>query len=243
MPEFEDQSERIETSQYPGRGIVIGQTPDGKHLVQVYWIMGRSEGSRNRIFVQEDSIVRTWVFDEASVSKEQLALIAYHPVRVHNTSTHIVTNGDQTDTILEHLQNGKTFESALDTRTWEPDPPINTPRISGLVDTSAETDFTYKLGILKTFQGSADHTSRQYFTYETPVPGFGHCITTYIDNGDPVPSFEGEPYAVALTDDITGTAERFWSILNEDNRVALLTKFINPESNESTIHIINKFEN
>ena len=242
MPEFADQSNRIETSQYPGRGIVIGQTPDRKHLVQVYWIMGRSEGSRNRIFVQEDDTVRTWVFREAKVSKEQLALIAYHPVRVHNTSTHIVTNGDQTDTILEHLRNGKTFESALDTRTWEPDPPINTPRISGLVDTSTNTGYTYKLGILKTIQGNADHTSRQYFTYETAVPGFGHCITTYLDNGDPVPSFEGEPYTVALTNDITETANRFWSLLNEDNRVALLAKFIDPTSNQTSIHIINRYK-
>jgi IMP cyclohydrolase len=239
MPEFEDQSDRIETSSYPGRGIVIGMSPNKKHLVQVYWIMGRSEGSRNRIFIHEGDTVRTWVFDESKV--DNLDLISYHPVRVHGAN-HIVTNGDQTDTILEHLRDGKTFESALNTRTWEPDPPINTPRISGLVDTDPETDYTYKLGILKTVQGSADHTTRHYHTYETPVPGFGHCITTYLDDDDPVPSFEGEPYSVALKDDLEETANHFWSILDEDNKVALLAKFIDPSTNQSDIHILNRYQ-
>lgn len=239
MPEFEDQSDRIETSAYPGRGIVIGATPDGSRLVQVYWIMGRSEGSRNRIFVAEDDTVRTWVFDESKV--DNLDLISYYPIRVSGTN-HVVTNGDQTDTIVTHLEEGGTFESALDTRTWEPDPPINTPRISGLVTTDPSAAFAYKLGILKTIQGSADHTSRQYFTYETPIAGFGHCITTYLDDGDPVPSFEGEPFTVALADGAEETANRFWNLLDEDNKVALLAKVIDPADNRADIHIVNRYE-
>ena len=239
MPEFEDQSDRIETSSYPGRGIVIGASPDGTSLIQVYWIMGRSEGSRNRIFIHEGDVVRTWVFDESKV--DNLDLIAYHPIRVLGNN-HIVTNGDQTDTIYEHLQENGTFESALKTRTWEPDPPINTPRISGLVSTDNASGFTYKLGILKTVQGSADHTSRQYFTYETPLAGCGHCITTYLDDGDPVPSFEGEPYPVALSASIQETAERFWGLLDEDNKVALLAKSIDPSTNQTEVHIINRYE-
>ena len=238
MSEFEDQSDRIETSSYPGRGIVIGETPDGTHLVQVYWIMGRSEGSRNRILIQEGETVRTWVFDESKV--DNLDLISYYPVRVQGPY-HIVTNGDQTETILEHLQSGGTFESALDTRTWESDPPINTPRISGLLTTSIDAGYAYKLSILKTIQGSADHTSRQYFTYEAAIPGYGHCITTYLDDDDPVLSFEGEPYTVALQNDIQETTDHFWSLLDEDNRVALLTKFIDPGSNTSEIHIHNRY--
>ena len=238
MPEFEDQSDRIETSNYPGRGIVIGATADGSHLVQVYWIMGRSEGSRNRIFLQEDDAVKTWVFDESKV--DNLDLISYYPVKTLG-SRHIVTNGDQTNTIEEHLEKGDTFESALNTRTWEPDPPINTPRISGLVDTATGAGYSYKLGILKTVQGSADHTSRHYCTYETPLPGYGHCITTYLDDGDPVPSFEGEPYPVALADTAEATAKRFWDLLDEDNKVSLLVKFIDPATNASQIHIINRY--
>lgn len=239
MPEFEDQSDRIETSRYPGRGIVIGITPDQKHLVQVYWIMGRSEGSRNRIFINEEDRVRTWVFDESKV--DNLDLISYHPVRVHD-AYHIVTNGDQTDTILAHLQSGKSFESALNTRSWEPDPPINTPRISGLINTSTDLNYTYKLGILKTVQGNADYTTRHYHTYETPVPGFGHCITTYLDDGDPVPSFEGEPYTVALINNLEETANHFWSILDDNNKVSLLIKFIDPVTNQSDIHIVNRYQ-
>lgn len=238
MANFEDQSDRIETSRYPGRGIVIGQNSDGSRMVQVYWIMGRSEGSRNRVFLEDGHSVRTWVFDESKV--DNLDLISYHPIRV-NGSHHIVTNGDQTDTIDQHLSDGGTFESALNTRTWESDPPIYTPRISGLVSTASDSRYAYKLGILKTVQGTSDHTSRQYFTYETAIPGFGHCITTYLDDGDPVPSFEGEPYTVALSDGIVETAERFWSILDKDNKVSLLAKFIDPTTNEISTHIINQY--
>ena len=239
MPEFEDQSDRIEISTYPGRGIVIGATPDGSHLVQVYWIMGRSEGSRNRIFIQEGDHVKTWVFDESKV--KNLELVSYYPIRVYE-SNHLVTNGDQTDTILEHLKSGRTFESALDTRTWEPDPPIHTPRIAGLLNTKADTGYAYKLGILKTVEGNAGYTSRQYFTYETAISGYGHCITTYLDDDDPVISFEGAPYLVGLSNDIQETTDRFWSLLDEDNKVAILTKFIDPVTNTSEIHIQNRFE-
>jgi IMP cyclohydrolase len=229
------QMDRIRKATYPGRGIVIGQSPDGNRIFQVYWIMGRSEGSRNRIFIHEGDTVRTWAFDESKVA--DLSLVVYHPIRTHGAS-HIVTNGDQTDTIVEHLAQGGTFESALDTRAFEPDPPILTPRISGIVDLDDEAA-AYRLAILKTVGKSADHPTRHYFTYERFLPGYGHCITTYDDDGDPVPSFSGEPYLVDLLDDIEETADSFWNTLNEDNRVSLLVKSIGPDG-ASQIHIINK---
>ena len=172
---------------------------------------------------------------------EDPSLIIYRAM-AELPGVYLVTNGDQTDTILAHLQSGKSFESALNTRMWEPDPPINTPRISGLINTSTDLSYTYKLGILKTVQGNANYTTRHYHTYETPVPGFGHCITTYLGDGDPVHSFEGEPYTVALMNNLEETANHFWSILNDDNKVALLIKFIDPATNQSDIHIVNRYQ-
>ena len=227
--------DRIRNATYPGRGIVIGQSPDGTKILQVYWIMGRSEGSRNRIFIHEGDAVRTWASDESKVPDP--SLVVYHPIRIHG-SCHIVTNGDQTDTIVEHLAQGGTFESALDTRAFEPDPPILTPRISGIVDLDDETA-AYRLAILKTVGKSADHPTRHYFTFEQFLPGFGHCITTYDDDGDPVPSFSGEPYLLDLLDDPEETARSFWNALNKDNRVSLLVKSI-AQDGTSDIHITNK---
>ena len=227
--------DRIRNATYPGRGIVIGQSPDGTKILQVYWIMGRSEGSRNRIFIHEGDTVRTWAFDESKVPDP--SLVVYHPIRIHG-SCHIVTNGVQTDTIVEHLAQGGTFESALDTRAFEPDPPILTPRISGIVDLDDETA-AYRLAILKTVGKSADHPTRHYFTFEQFLLGYGHCITTYADDGNPVPSFSGEPYLVVLLDDPEETARSFWNALNEDNRVSLLVKSI-AQDGTSDIHIINK---
>ncbi len=229
---------RIRNATYPGRGIVIGQTPDESRVLQVYWIMGRSEGSRNRIFIHEGDTVRTWAFDESKVT--DLSLVVYHPIRIHG-SCHIVTNGDQTDTIVEHLARGDTFESALDTRSFEPDPPILTPRISGIVDLD-DDDVAYRLAVLKTVGKSADHPARHYFAYDRFLPGYGHCITTYDDDGDPVLSFSGEPYLVDLANDPAETAQTFWNALNENNRVSLLVKSIRADGS-SEITVINKHGN
>ena len=231
------QIDRIRNATYPGRGIVIGQSPDQSRILQVYWIMGRSEGSRNRIFIHEKDTVRTWAFDESIVP--DLSLVVYHPIRIHG-ACHIVTNGDQTDTIVDHLSQGGTFESALDTRSFEPDPPILTPRISGIVDLDDE-NVAYRLAVLKTVGKSADHPTRHYFTYERFLPGYGHCITTYDDDGDPVPSFSGEPYLVELTNDPNETAQIFWDALDEDNRVSLLVKSIRADGS-SDIILINKHQ-
>lgn len=232
---FTSEIDRLKTSTYPGRGIAIGLAPNGKHVQQVYWIMGRSEGSRNRIFIREGDSVRTHAFDESKV--DNLSLVIYHPIRVAGTA-HIVTNGDQTDTIVEHLSRGSTFEAALDTRAFEPDPPILTPRVAGIVDLANDGN-AYKLAILKTVGKSEAHPIRQYFAFEAFVPGFAHCITTYNDDGDPVPSFSGEPYLIDLGDDPVETAEYVWEALDVDNRVSLLVKSID-DAGKTDIHIINK---
>jgi hypothetical protein len=226
----------LRNSAYPGRGIIIGQSPDGQHLVQAYWIMGRSEGSRNRTFVAEGDTVRTRAFDETKLDNP--SLVVYHPIRV-TARQHIVTNGDQTETIFEALQTGGTFESALKTRTFEPDPPIYTPRISGVIDLDSRS---YKLAVLKTIFLHEAYATRHFFNYETPIPGIGHCITTYKDDGDPPPSFSGEPLTVELFDSLERTADYYWNLLNPDNKVSLLVKFLEPESGNSQIHIVNKFQ-
>jgi hypothetical protein len=222
---------------YPGRGIVLGMTPDGKHLVQVYWIMGRSENSRNRVFEMESNgFVRTEAFDESKVKDP--SLIIYYPAKALG-KTHVVTNGDQTDTIHEALQKGGSFEGALRTRTFEPDGPNFTPRISGMTDLSGAGP-AYRLSILKTIGGDPACTVRQFFEYEKGIPGMGHCITTYVRDGDPLPSFEGEPYLVGLFDDLEETARIYWSLLNAENRISLLVKFLDAETGESRVRILNK---
>lgn len=227
----------LRDSRYPGRGIVIGRTPDARHFVQVYWIMGRSPGSRNRVFVAEEQTVRTRAFDESAL--ENPTLVVYRPVRVLG-ARHIVSNGDHTDTIVDAIQEGGTFESALNTRTFEPDPPILTPRIAGIVDLE-DTGAAYRIAILKAIAGSGGSASRQYFSYETAVPGTGHCITTYMDDGDPPPSFSGEPYAVELHDGIETNRDFYWNLLDEANRVSLLVKFIDSESGKTDLRIVNKY--
>jgi len=224
--------DRLKNAIYPGRGIVIGQTPDGAHLVQIYWIMGRSPTSRNRVFVQEGNAVKT---DTVDKTQEVDPLTMYYPVKIEG-SAHIVTNGDQTDTIVDTLQNGGSFESALMTRMFEPDGPNFTPRISGIVDQS--DDQAYRLAILKTVDGDERYCSRQFFAYETAIPGAGHCVTTYVDDGSPLPAFEGEPFAVELYDNLQKTADVFWDILDEDNRVSMLVKFIG--AGKSKLVIVNK---
>ena len=220
---------------YPGRGIVIGQSADGKQAVIAYFIMGRSENSRNRVFVEEGAGIRTQAFDPAKLSDP--SLVIYAPVRVLGEAT-IVTNGDQTDTIYDFLKEGKTFEEALRTRTFEPDGPNYTPRISGIVE-RRQGSFSYKLSILKSCGGDPDFAQRFFFEY-TPKPGLGHFIHTYKQDGNPIPSYEGEPTPVLIEGDIDAFTASLWENLNQDNKVSLFTRFISLESGKAETRIVNK---
>ncbi len=220
---------------YPGRGIVIGQSADGKNAVIAYFIMGRSVNSRNRVFVEEGAGIRTQAHDPAKLSDP--SLVIYAPVRVLGEDT-IVTNGDQTDTIYDFLKEGKTFEEALRTRTFEPDGPNYTPRISGIVE-RGEGSFTYKLSILKSCGGDPDFAQRFFFEY-APKAGLGHFIHTYKQDGDPIPSYEGEPTPVFIEGDIDAFTASLWQHLNEDNKVSLFTRFIDLETGKAETRIVNK---
>lgn len=233
--EVEANIDRLRRNEYPGRGIIIGLSPDGKSFIQVYWLMGRSAASRNRILVPEGEFVKTAV--PGAEEQGNPSLLLYHPVK-HWGESHIVTNGDQTETIYSALQKGTGFAEALASRTFEPDPPHYTPRISGLVELNAEC--AYRLAIIKTADGSPACCARQYFYYEKGIPGIGHCIHTYAGNGDPLPSFSGEPFAVKVFDDPRTTARYYWELLNAENRVALLAKAINCRTGEIRLEIINK---
>lgn len=222
-------------NEYPGRGIVIGKSGDGKKAVAAYFIMGRSVNSRNRVFVEEGRDMRTQAFDPAKLVDP--SLVIYFPVRMFDGGM-IVTNGDQTDTIYECIGQGKSFEDALRTRTFEPDPPIYTPRVSGIMEIK-DGAFTYKLSILKSTDGDPDFAQRQFFEYD-PKPGLGHFIHTYQGNGDPVPSFEGEPAAVGIPDDIDEFTKGLWESLNEENKVSLFVRFIDLESGGMETRIVNK---
>ena len=220
---------------YPGRGIVIGESQDGGKAVIAYFIMGRSENSRNRVFVEEGEGIRTQAFDPAKLSDP--SLVIYAPVRVLGEDT-IVTNGDQTDTIYDFMSEGKTFEEALRTRTFEPDGPNYTPRISGIVE-RGEGSFTYKLSILKSCGGDPDFAQRFFFEY-APKAGLGHFIHTYKQDGDPIPSYEGEPTPVFIEGDIDAFTASLWENLNEDNKVSLFTRFIDLETGKAETRIVNK---
>ena len=220
---------------YPGRGIVIGQSADGKNAVIAYFIMGRSVNSRNRVFVEEGAGIRTQAHDPAKLSDP--SLVIYAPVRVLGEDT-IVTNGDQTDTIYDFFKEGKTFEEALRTRTFEPDGPNYTPRISGIVE-RGEGSFTYKLSILKSCGGDPDFAQRFFFEY-APKAGLGHFIHTYKQDGDPIPSYEGEPTPVFIEGDIDAFTASLWENLNEDNKVSLFTRFIDLETGKAETRIVNK---
>ncbi len=228
--------EELSAVSYPGRGIIIGMTPDGKNAVMAYFIMGRSENSRNRIFAEEGKGIRTEAFDPDKL--EDPSLIIYSPVRVLDTTT-IVTNGDQTDTIYDHLKEGKTFEEALYTREFEPDAPNYTPRISGII-TKEDEGFSYKLSILKSANGDPSSCERFIYGYKTPVAGKGHFIHTYMRDGDPLPSFEGEPVELIIPEDIDEFTNNCWDSLNEDNKVSLFTRFIDIQTCEVQTRIINK---
>lgn len=225
---------KLKKSSYPGRGIIIGMTPDSKNIVQIYWIMGRSVNSRNRIFEMDGDFMRTKAYDDALLTDP--SLVIYFPMKTYS-SIHIVANGDQTDTIYKHLTIGKTFEDALEKRKFEPDSPNFTPRISGVADIKSRG---YKLSILKTVDNNEHLEQKCFFSYGDFISGIGHCITTYSDDGIPLPSFEGEPYKVKLFDDIDVNLNTFWGYLNKENRVSLAVKFINAKTGKAIIKIINE---
>ena len=221
---------------YPGRGIIIGMTEDGKKSAVAYFIMGRSENSRNRIFAFHEDGVRTLPFDASKVKDP--SLIIYYPVRDLG-SRFIVTNGDQTDTIKEFLLNGSTFEAALDTRTFEPDGPNWTPRISGLVTFAADHTFSYKLNILKSIDAEGSACVRETFSY-TPKPGLGHFLHSYVTDGNPIPTFQGEPERVVIPNDFEAFKNEVWDNLNEDNKISLYVRMTDLETGIANSTILNK---
>lgn len=229
-------AEELSSTTYPGRGIVIGKTPDGKKAAIAYFIMGRSENSRNRIFVKDGEGIRTEAFDPSKL--EDPSLIIYAPVRVLGNKT-IVTNGDQTDTIYDLMDKQYTFEQALRTREFEPDVPNYTPRISGVLHFD-NGSFNYAMSILKSNNGNPEACNRYTFAYENPVAGEAHFIHTYMGDGNPLPSFEGEPTLVDVPDNMDDFADLVWNNLNNDNKVSLFVRYINIEDGSYETKIINK---
>ena len=227
----------IASTSYPGRGIVIGKSADGSKAVIAYFIMGRSENSRNRVFAETEDGIKTQAFDPSKLVDP--SLIIYSPVRVLGNKT-IVTNGDQTDTVYDLMNEGQTFEQSLTTREFEPDGPNYTPRISGIVECE-NGKMNYAMSILKSADGNPDCCERYTFTYDKPIAGEGHFIHTYMHDGNPLPSFEGEPTLVEIgNDDIDTFAEKIWNSLNEDNKVSLFVRYIDIASNKAESRIINK---
>lgn len=228
--------EDLQQNTYPGRGIVLGKTPDGRKAAAAYFIMGRSENSRNRIFVTDGQGIRTQAYDPSKLTDP--SLIIYAPVRVLGNKT-IVTNGDQTDTIYELMDKQQTFEQALRTREFEPDAPNYTPRISGILHVEAG-HYNYALSILKSNQGDPSSCLRFTFAYNNAKPGEGHFIHTYQGDGNPLPSFEGEPKPVAIPNDLDAFTSLLWDSLNEDNKVSLFVRFIDIETGAYESRIVNK---
>lgn len=234
--EIQSLKRELGATTYPGRGIVIGRSADGAKAVTAYFIMGRSENSRNRVFVEDGEGIRTQAYDPGKLSDP--SLIIYAPVRVLGNRT-IVTNGDQTDTICEMMQNGKTFEQSLRTREFEPDAPNYTPRISGLLNVE-EGAFHYKMSILKSNHGNPAACCRYAFDYQNPAAGEGHFIHTYMGDGNPLPSFEGEPTLVDIEGDIDTFTQTVWNSLNEENKVSLFVRFIDIATKQYETRIVNK---
>lgn len=225
----------LESNPYPGRGIVLGRSADGRHAVAAYFIMGRSENSRNRVFTVTEDGIRTEAHDPSKMTDP--SLIIYHPVRQVGRGL-IVTNGDQTDTIRDGLLAGQTFSYALHTREFEPDAPNYTPRISGLLS----PDGSFKLSILKSADGDPACCHRYFYTYDRPLAGEGRFIHTYMGDGSPLPSFEGEPERVVLdAPDAEALAEEMWNALNPENKVSLFVRYIDLETGEAAQVIRNKF--
>lgn len=229
-------AEELKRNSYPGRGIVLGRSADGKKAVAAYFIMGRSENSRNRIFVEDGNGIRTQAFDPAKLSDP--SLIIYAPVRVLGNKT-IVTNGDQTDTIYEGMDKQLTFEQSLRCREFEPDAPNYTPRISGIMHMENGA-FNYAMSILKSSNGDSSSCSRYTFAYENPKAGEGRFIHTYMGDGNPLPSFEGEPTLVGIDGGIDEFTKTVWENLNEDNKVSLFVRYIEIATGRYETRIVNK---
>ncbi|MEQ2472577.1 IMP cyclohydrolase [Laedolimicola intestinihominis] len=215
-------AQELQENAYPGRGIVLGRSEDGTKAVAAYFIMGRSENSRNRIFVEEGEGIRTQAYDPSKLTDP--SLIIYAPVRVLGHRT-IVTNGDQTDTVYEGMEKGLTFEQSLRSREFEPDAPNYTPRISGLMELE-NGGYSYSLSILKSNNGDPACCNRYTFSYENCAAGEGHFIHTYLHDGNPLPSFEGEPKLVAIPDDMEKFTNMLWNNLNPENKVSLFVRYI-----------------
>lgn len=229
-------AKELQQNAYPGRGIIIGKTPNGTKAVTAYFIMGRSENSRNRVFVTEGEGIRTEAFDPSKLTDP--SLIIYAPVRVLGNRT-IVTNGDQTDTIYEGMDKELTFEQSLRTREFEPDGPNYTPRISGVMHVEGGS-YDYTMSILKSNNGDPSCCNRYTFSYDNPVAGEGHFIHTYKCDGNPLPSFEGEPKLVNILDDMDAYTELLWNSLNEENKVSLFVRYIDIETGAYETRIVNK---
>lgn len=229
-------SELLKTNAYPGRGIIIGKSSDGKKAVTAYFIMGRSVNSRNRVFTATEDGIKTEAFDPSKLSDPHL--IIYSPVRVLGNKT-IVTNGDQTDTIYELMDKQQTFEMSLRGREFEDDAPNYTPRISGILHVEKGT-FNYAMSILKSADGNPESCERHTFSYTNPIAGDGRFIHTYMGDGNPLPSFEGEPEKIGIEGDIDSFTDMLWTSLNEENKVSLYVKFIDIATGESETRIVNK---
>lgn len=234
--EVKDPAAYLSANEYPGRGVMMGQSPDGK-AVLAYFIMGRSENSRNRIFVDEGKDVMIHPFDASKV--EDPSLIIYAPIRVVGKDV-IVTNGDQTDTIRNHLNQGGNFYTALQTRCFEPDGPNWTPRISGILHLG-QAGFTYELSILKSIDTEGSGCMRNYYTYPAQK-GLGHLIHTYEENGNPIPTFQGEPRRMAIPNSIDAFTNALWTSLNGNNKISLYVRYTDPITGESESRMINKHQ-
>ena len=228
--------QELQQNSYPGRGIVLGRSEDGAYAVSAYFIMGRSENSRNRVFVEDGAGIRTQAFDPSKMVDP--SLIIYAPVRVLGDYT-IVTNGDQTDTVYDLMQAGKTFEESLRIREFEPDAPNYTPRISGLIDQS-NNGFSSALSILKSADADPSSCQRYTFSYSNPIAGVGHFIHTYEGDGNPLPSFSGEPQKIAVSGDIDAFTEMLWNSLNAENKVSLFVRYIDLKTQKTETRIVNK---
>ncbi len=228
-------SELIEGNSYVGRGIILGKTPNGKKACSAYFIMGRSANSRNRIFTNKNGEIFTEPFDASKV--EDPSLIIYAAIRKIENKL-IVTNGDQTDTIYDGIKNGESFTQALTKREFEPDRPNFTPRISGMI-TFADNDFTYEMSILKSADEEGSACNRYSFSYPS-IKGLGHFIHTYVCDGDPIPTFQGEPERMAMCDDIETFTQDVWNSLDSDNKISLYVRYTDLESGEIEERLINK---
>ena len=229
-------AQELQENAYPGRGIVLGRSEDGTKAVAAYFIMGRSENSRNRIFVEEGEGIRTQAYDPSKLTDP--SLIIYAPVRVLGHRT-IVTNGDQTDTVYEGMEKGLTFEQSLRSREFEPDAPNYTPRISGLRELE-NGRYSYSLSILKSNNGDPACCNRYTFSYENCAAGEGHFIHTYLHDGNPLPSFEGEPKLVAIPNDMEKFTNMLWNNLNPENKVSLFVRYIDIATGKYETVIKNK---